>query len=148
MTWRGDPPAHRSRRRPARSENSRTEAWLTYLCIDWRTAGIDPNPYWQDLCELLVWEPYAVDHGNETAWFSSARRSDVDMIEAILLALEAEHRRVVLDYEADAALEALADLYLATKTHVMSPRMPTTNTAPTTSVRCRNERVSCSGASV
>jgi hypothetical protein len=38
------------------------------------------------------------------------------MIEAILLALESEHRRVVLDYEADAALEALADLYLATKT--------------------------------
>jgi hypothetical protein len=95
---------------------ARTEAWLTYLDIDWRTAGIDPNPYWQDLCELLVWEPYAVDHGNEIAWFSSARRGDVDVIEAILLALESEHRRVVLDYEAAAALEALADLYLATKT--------------------------------
>ena len=24
---------------------ARTEAWLTYLDIDWRTAGIDPNPY-------------------------------------------------------------------------------------------------------
>lgn len=95
---------------------ARTDAWLTYLSIDWRTAGIDPNAYWQDPCELQIWEPYAVDYGNETAWFSFARRGDVDVIEAILLALEAEHRRVVLDYEADAALEALTDPYLATET--------------------------------
>lgn len=38
------------------------------------------------------------------------------MIEAILPALESARRRVVLDHEADVAFEALADLYLATKT--------------------------------
>ncbi len=92
----------------------RTEAWLTYLDIDWRSAGIAPGDYWQDLCELIIWEPYAIDHQNGTAWFSSAQRDDVDLIEGILLALEAEHRSVVLDWEATAALEALADLYVAT----------------------------------
>lgn len=95
---------------------ARTEAWLTYLDIDWRSAGMAPTDYWQDLCELIIWEPYAVDHQNETAWFSSAQPDDVDLIEGILLALEAEHLAVVLDWEATAALEALADLYVATGT--------------------------------
>ena len=34
----------------------RTEAWLTYLAIEWRAAGMDPAAYWQDLCELRLWE--------------------------------------------------------------------------------------------
>jgi len=93
---------------------SRAEAWLTYLETDWRSAGMVPADYWQDLCELIIWEPYAVDHQNGTAWFSSATPDDVDLIEGILLALESEHRAVVLDWEATAALEALADLYVAT----------------------------------
>lgn len=93
---------------------SRTEAWLTYLDIDWRSAGMAPADYWQDLCELVIWEPYAIDYQNETAWFSSARPDDVDLIEGILLALESEHRAVVLDWEAMAALEALANLFIAT----------------------------------
>jgi hypothetical protein len=93
---------------------SRTEAWLTYLDVDWRSAGMAPADYWQDLCELIIWEPYAIDHQNETAWFSSARPDDFDLIEGILLALESEHRAVVLDWEATAALEALAGLYVAT----------------------------------
>lgn len=38
-----------------------------------------------------------------------------DTIEEILLDLEREHRAAVLDYEADTALERLADLYLATR---------------------------------
>ncbi len=95
---------------------ARTKAWLTYLDIDWRSAGIDPDDYWQDLCELIIWEPYAIDHHNQTAWFATARPDDLDLIEQILYALEAEHRAVVLDWEADAALEAIADLYVATQT--------------------------------
>lgn len=92
---------------------TRTEAWLTYLDIDWRSTGMPPGNYWQDLCELIIWEPYAIDHGNETAWFASAKSDEVDLIEGVLLTLEDEHRAVVLDYEANAALEALADLYVA-----------------------------------
>lgn len=94
--------------------HARTDAWLAYLAIDWRSTGIASEAYWRDLCELLIWEPYAVDYRYEDAWFRAARATDIDVIEAILLDLEAEHRAAVLDYEADAALGAIADLYVAT----------------------------------
>jgi hypothetical protein len=100
----------------------RTDAWHTYLGIDWRATGIDPADYWQDLCELLVWEPYAVDHGAETAWFGVARADEVDLTGAALLALEREHNAAVLDHAADTALERLADLDLATLTRDRYPR--------------------------
>lgn len=93
----------------------RTAAWHTYLAIDWRATGIDPAAYWQDLCELRLWEPYGLDFRSEKAWFRSACKEDVAIVESILLALEAEHRDAVLDYPADEALEALADLYVATR---------------------------------
>lgn len=67
-------------------------------------------------CELLVWDPYAVDHQHEPRWFGSARRDDVDRVEAVLMDLEHERRDVVLDHEADVDLGAQADLYLATNT--------------------------------
>lgn len=51
----------------------RAEAWLTYLSIDWRSAGIDPAVYWRDLCELRLWDPYAIDHGNTATWFEPVR---------------------------------------------------------------------------
>lgn len=91
----------------------RTEAWLTYLAIDWRSAGIDPGAYWRDLCELRLWDPYGLGYQNETAWFGSAGQDDVDRVEAILLDLEAEHRAVILDDEAEDAAVAIADLYVA-----------------------------------
>ncbi len=96
---------------------ARTEAWLTYLSIDWRTTGIDPEAYWRDICELRIWEPYAIDHDNSLEWFTSATVDDVDMIEPILLELETEHRDAILDWEAEEALQALADLYIATGSH-------------------------------
>ncbi|CAN5653071.1 hypothetical protein BH24ACT4_BH24ACT4_07140 [soil metagenome] len=91
----------------------RTAAWLTYLAIDWRSAAIDPDAYWRDLCELRLWDPYGLAYQNETAWFGSASQDDVDRVEAILLDLEAEHRAVILDYEAEEAAVAIADLYVA-----------------------------------
>lgn len=93
----------------------RSAAWRTYLAMDWRSTGMDPAAYWQDLCELRLWEPYGLDFKAEDAWFRSARKEDVPVIESILLALEVEHREVVLDHPADEALEALADLYVATR---------------------------------
>jgi hypothetical protein len=93
----------------------RATAWRTYLSIDWRATGMDPTAYWQDLCELRIWEPYGVDYKAESAWFASARRDDAPIVEAILLGLEVEHRAAVLDYHADEALEALADLYVTTR---------------------------------
>ena len=95
---------------------TRTEAWLTYLSIEWRSTGIDSDVYWRDLCELRIWEPYAVDYHDSTAWFGSAKADEVDLIEAILFDLDAEHRNVLLDAEANEAIRALPDLYLATST--------------------------------
>lgn len=93
----------------------RTAAWCTYLAIDWRATGMARSAYWQDLCELRIWEPYGLDFRAEDAWFRSARKDDVPVLESILLDLETRHRDAVLDYPADEALEALADLYVATR---------------------------------
>jgi hypothetical protein len=93
----------------------RATAWRTYLAIDWRATGMEPAAYWQDLCELRLCEPYGLDFRAEDAWFRSARKEDVPVIESMLLTLEAEHRDAVLDHPADEALEALADLYVATR---------------------------------
>ena len=86
---------------------ARNEAWLTYLDIDWRSAGMAPVDYWQDLCELIIWEPYGLDFREEHARQPPARTEDVPLIESILLGLEEEHRDAVLDDEADEALESL-----------------------------------------
>jgi hypothetical protein len=94
---------------------ARTEAWETYLDIDWRSAGMEPAGYWQDLCELRIWEPYGLDFRAEDAWFRSATADDVPTVESILLDLEAELRDSILDHQADEALVALADLYVATQ---------------------------------
>lgn len=93
---------------------TRTDAWQTYLDIDWRSTGMHPANYWQDLCELRIWEPYGLDFRAEDAWFRSATTDDVPIVESILLDLEAEHRDSILDNHADEALGALADLYVAT----------------------------------
>lgn len=44
----------------------RDKAWRTYLTIDPTDAGMDPAAWWQDLCELIVWEPYGLGHEHET----------------------------------------------------------------------------------
>lgn len=94
---------------------ARTSAWRTYLAIDWQATGMDPSTYWQDVCELRLWEPYGLDFRAEQAWFRSAGEEDVPVVGSILLTLEGDHRGAVLDGPADEALEALADLYPATR---------------------------------
>ena len=95
----------------------RTETWLEYLEIDWRTAGMAPDDYWSDLCELYVWEDYAIDHRNAQAWFRSAKHNDVALIEGSLTAIAVEAGSFVLDYQADRAHAARARL-----PHVSSSR--------------------------
>jgi len=54
-----------------------------------------------------------------------AHVSLTDRVEGILLRLDAEYRDEVLDWEADEAIQALADLYLATRSrerYVMAAR--------------------------
>lgn len=91
------------------------EALETYARLPWRDTGIDPTDYWADLCEWCVWEDWGIRHRRETAPFRDARTSDVDLVEQILLRLEAEHRSHRLDYEADQALQLLAWVAVATR---------------------------------
>ena len=91
----------------------RLDAFGTYLAIDWATAGMAPEHYWQDLCELLVSEVYALTHQHETLPFRRVPAGQADLIEAILLGLAEEWRAAYDDYQADEALELVAWLHIA-----------------------------------
>lgn len=44
----------------------RREAWHSYLRLDWRATGMAPEHYWADLCDLVVFEVYALEYQEET----------------------------------------------------------------------------------
>jgi hypothetical protein len=91
----------------------RTEMWLAYLDIDWRSTGMAPEHYWQDLCELRVWEDYAIDHHHPSAWFRSTTPDEINLVKEILAALATEARTYVLDYQASQADTATTELHRA-----------------------------------
>ncbi|MGH9063438.1 MAG: hypothetical protein ACRD0L_05605 [Acidimicrobiales bacterium] len=91
----------------------RREAWHTYLGVDWQAAGMAPEDYWADLCDLVVFEDYALEFKEETLPWSHVPAGQAKLVEAVLLALEAECRAFHLDYPADQALEQLAWLAVA-----------------------------------
>ena len=91
----------------------RREAWHTYLGIDWQGAGIAPEAYWADLCDLVVFEDYALEFKEETLPWMTIPAGQAELVEGVLLALEAECRTFHLDYPADQALEQLAWLAVA-----------------------------------
>lgn len=91
----------------------RRRAFTTYLGIDWAAAGMEHEAWWQDLCELLVSEDYALTFEHETLPFRRVRAGDAELVEAILLDLAGEYRAAHLDYQADEALQLVAWLHLA-----------------------------------
>ena len=91
----------------------RVDAFATYLDIDWSAAGMPAEHYWQDLCELLVAEPYALTHEQETLPFRRVRAVEAPMVEAVLLGLAREYRTAYHDYHADQALQLIAWMHLA-----------------------------------
>lgn len=91
------------------------EALADYARLPWRDTGIEPAAYWADLCEWCIWEDWGIRHERETAPFLGARKGDVDLVESLLNALEAEHRSHRLDYEADETVELVAWLAVATR---------------------------------
>jgi hypothetical protein len=38
----------------------RRDAWHIYLGLDWQAAGTRAEDYWADLCDLIVFEDYAL----------------------------------------------------------------------------------------
>lgn len=91
----------------------RVEAFGTYLGIDWVTAGMAPEHWWQDLCELLVSDVYALTYQRETLAFRHVSAGQADLVEGILLGLAGEWRSAYQDYQADEALQLVAWLHIA-----------------------------------
>lgn len=91
----------------------RLEAFRAYLDIDWASAGMEPKHRWQDLCELLVAEVYALTYKHETLAFRHVPAEQVDLVEGILVGLAHEWRGAFHDYQADEALQLVAWLHIA-----------------------------------
>src|SRR5439155_23997921 len=93
----------------------RVDAFAIYVEIDWAAAGMPDEAYWQDLCELLVWEPYSLTWQNESLPFKRAKAAHAELIEKILFSLADEHRSAHLDRHADEALALVARLHIAAR---------------------------------
>ncbi|MDA8102717.1 MAG: hypothetical protein M0Z34_07115 [Nitrospiraceae bacterium] len=91
----------------------RREAWYSYLAIDWQAAGMAAQHYWEDLCDLVVFEDYALGFHEETLPWSRIPAGQDELVESVLQALENECRTYQLDYPADQALEQSAWLAVA-----------------------------------
>ncbi len=76
----------------------RRDAWHSYLDIDWQATGMLPESYWADLCDLVVFENYGLGFREETLPWSHVPAGQADLVEGLLLALEAECRAFHLDY--------------------------------------------------
>ncbi len=95
----------------------RLDAFRTYLKIDWAATGMKPEHWWQDLCELLVSEVYALTYRHETLPFRHVRPGEAEIVETILYGLADEYRTAYQDYQADEALELIAWLHIAGHRH-------------------------------
>lgn len=91
----------------------RVDAFEAYLDIEWAAAGMPDGAYWQDLCELLVWEPHGLTFVRGSRPLRQATGAHADIVEGILIALAEEHRVVHLDHQADEALNLVASLRVA-----------------------------------
>jgi hypothetical protein len=91
----------------------RLDAFRTYVSLNWAAAGMAAGDYWQDLCELLVAESYALTHREETLPFERVADEHVALVEAILLGLAGEWRAAYQDFHADEAEQLVAWLQVA-----------------------------------
>jgi len=69
--------------------------------------------YWADLCELVVFDDYALDYQDETLPWTRVPAGQAELVERLLLSLEAECRTHHLDYPAEEARRQLAWLAVA-----------------------------------
>jgi len=86
----------------------RRDAWHTYLGIDWQATGLAAEDYWADVCDLAVFEDYALNYQEETLPWRGVPAGHAELIEGLLLDLAAECRSHYLDYQAEEALQQLA----------------------------------------
>lgn len=91
----------------------RRRAWQTYLGLDWRAAGVAAETYWPDVCELVVWEDYGLGFRDELRPFEDVAEGEVDLVERLLVDLEAELAGFHLGYQAEAAATQIGWLHVA-----------------------------------
>lgn len=91
------------------------DALAYYVALPWEAAGLGATDYYQDLCEVCVWDVWGLRYRRETAPFRKVRRRDVALVQEILGELEAEHRVDHLEYEAEQAGQLVAWLLVATR---------------------------------
>jgi hypothetical protein len=91
----------------------RLDAFRAYVDLDWRSTGIAPEAYWEDLCDLLCEECFALCYRNETLPFRGVQPDEARLVERTLLDLWAEARDADLTYRAEEALNLLAWLQVA-----------------------------------
>ena len=87
-----------------------TSTLFDYLGIPWEQTGVATEDYYRDMCELLVWEDYALTFERETLPFERIAPEHALLAEEILWSLEAEYRGHGLEYHALRAAENLAYL--------------------------------------
>jgi hypothetical protein len=92
------------------------EAIARYSGLPWEGVGLADADHYRDLCELCVWDQWALLYHRETAPFRRVRRRDVPLVEEILWEVEAEHRSSHLEYQAEEAAQIVAWLHIATRT--------------------------------
>ncbi|MHB1613135.1 MAG: hypothetical protein ACYCXA_08710 [Actinomycetes bacterium] len=86
----------------------RRDAWHTYLGLDWQGTGLRAEDYWADVCDLVVFEDYALDYQEEALPWRRVPAGHAELIEGFLLSLASECRSHYLDYQAEEALQQLA----------------------------------------
>lgn len=92
------------------------DAIARWGALPWQRTGLAAPDHYRDLCELCVWDEWAVLPEQETAPFVGVERRDVPMVEDILSEIEAEHRAAHLEFQADRAVQLVAWLHVATRT--------------------------------
>ena len=92
-------------------------AWLEglalYVQVSWERAGLSPEAFYRDLCELLVVEESGMRSG-EVA-FAATQPAHVDLCARVLAEVGAEWRAARLGWWADRAKFLTAELYLVTR---------------------------------
>src|SRR6266511_1039591 len=91
------------------------DAIARYAGLPWERAGLAASDFYRDLCEVCVWDDWALLDGRDTTPFHRVRRRDVALVEEILRQLETEHRAGHLKYQADHAAQHVAWLHVATR---------------------------------
>ncbi len=83
--------------------------------LDSRASGITAELFVRDVCELAVWDDYAILYQGETAPYVTFGPDELELAEHLLLDLEVELRRVRLRYWADEAVVQIASAMIGAR---------------------------------